>query len=262
MVAASPALTHPAIALLAAPTEQAQQAAAELHSLYEFVAPPEAEVIVLLGGDGFMLQGLRGPYGNSHRFYGMNCGTVGFLLNRYRPIGLLERLALAQTAVLHPLAVTARTHDGQVVEAFAVNEVALLRQGSQAAKLKISVDGVVRLGELVADGVLVATPAGSTAYNLSAHGPILPLGSPLLALTPISPFRPRRWRGALLPDDVVIAIEVLDHDHRPVAADADMQDLGRVQHLTIRLQRDRSFTLLFDHDHHLAERIIQEQFME
>jgi NAD+ kinase len=249
------------LALLAAPTPKAEAAAAALAARYPFVAPERAEVIVLLGGDGFVLQNLRGPFGATHRFYGMNRGTVGFLLNRYRLQGLEKRIANAKTAVLHPLLVEVDGVDGRRHSAFAINEVALLRRGSQAARLKISVDGVVRLPELVADGVLVATPAGSTAYNLSAHGPILPLGSPLLALTPICPFRPRRWRGALLPDSATIEVVVQDDAHRPVGVDADTQELGLARRLTIRMQQDRQFHLLFDNDHHLDERIIQEQFL-
>lgn len=256
-------MTSPApskIAVVAADTDPAQQALAELTGLYPCVGPEQAEVIVPLGGDGFLLETL-------HRFrrlgapiYGMHRGSVGFLMNAYRPDGLYERLAAAQPVVLHPLEMTAHDERGRQHSGIAFNEVSLLRETRQAAKLRVSVDGVVRLEELMADGVLVATPVGSTAYNLSAHGPIIPLGAGILALTPISAFRPRRWRGALLPHEARVEIEALETDKRPVSAVADFTEVRDVVSVSVKENRDIPMTLLFNHDSNLEERVLKEQF--
>jgi NAD+ kinase len=250
----------PRIAVVAAETEAAQQAFAELCRLYTCVAAEGAEIIIPLGGDGFMLETL-------HRFlplgvpiYGMHRGSVGFLMNAYRPDGLFERLAQAQPVVLHPLEMIAREDDGTRRRALAFNEVSLLRESRQAAKLRIMVDGVVRIDELMADGILVATPVGSTAYNLSAHGPIIPLGAGVMALTPISAFRPRRWRGAVLRHEAQVRIDVLESDKRPVSAVADFTEARDVVTVEIHENRDISMTLLFDHEANLEERVFKEQF--
>jgi NAD+ kinase len=248
------------IAAVAADTEAAQTALLELHSRYPCVPPEHAEVIVPLGGDGFMLETL-------HRFlrigvpiYGMHRGSVGFLMNAYRPDGLYERLAAAQPVILHPLEMTATDERGIAHQALAFNEVSLLRESRQAAKLRVSVDGIVRLEELMADGILVATPVGSTAYNLSAHGPIIPLGAGVLALTPISAFRPRRWRGALLPHEARVRIDAIETDKRPVSAVADFTEVRDIVCVEVRENRDIAMTLLFDHDFNLEERVLKEQF--
>lgn len=219
-----------------------------------------AEVIVALGGDGWMLETLRGRYADNLPVYGMHRGTVGFLMNDFREEDLPARLNAAVRAVIHPLKMTAVTVGNTVMHMQAINEVSLLRQTSQTAKLRIIVDGRPRLDELAADGVLVATPAGSTAYNLSAHGPILPIGANLLALTPISPFRPRRWRGALLRHDARVEIEVLDAERRSVSASADTQEVRDVARVEIREDSAKSLTMLFDEGHALDERILREQF--
>jgi NAD+ kinase len=219
-----------------------------------------AEVIVALGGDGLMLETLRGRYADRMPVYGMHRGTVGFLMNDYEEENLPARLNSAVKAVIHPLEMRATTAKGKTSTLLAINEVSLLRQTSQTAKLKVSVDGKERLAELAADGILVATPAGSTAYNLSAHGPILPIGANLLALTPISPFRPRRWRGALLRRDAQVVIEVLEPERRPVAASADTQEVRDVASVEIRQDSTRPLTMLFDEGHALDERILREQF--
>ena len=248
------------IAAVAAETEAAQQAFEELCCLYSCVSPEDAEVIVPLGGDGFMLETLHRFLSRGIPIYGMHRGSVGFLMNAYRPEGLYERLAAAQPVVLHPLEMTARDEHGISCRALAFNEVSLLRETRQAAKLRVSVDGVVRLEELMADGILVATPVGSTAYNLSAHGPIIPLAAGVLALTPISAFRPRRWRGALLPHQARVRIDVLEGDKRPVSAVADFTEVRDVRTVEICENRDIQMTLLFDHDANLEERVIKEQF--
>jgi NAD+ kinase len=220
----------------------------------------KADVIVALGGDGWMLETLRGRYADKLPVYGMHRGTVGFLMNEYSEDGLPERINAAVRAVIHPLEMKATRANGKTTTLQAINEVSLLRQTSQTAKLRILVDDKERLAELSADGVLVATPAGSTAYNLSAHGPILPIGANLLALTPISPFRPRRWRGALLRHDARVTIEVDEPDRRPVAASADTQEVRDVARVEVREDRSRSLTMLFDEGHALDERILREQF--
>ena len=213
-----------------------------------------------LGGDGFMLETLHRFLSRGVPIYGMHRGSVGFLMNAYRPEGLYERLAAAQPVVLHPLEMTARDEHGGRHLALAFNEVSLLRESRQAAKLRVSVDGVVRIEELMADGILVATPVGSTAYNLSAHGPIIPLGAGVLALTPISAFRPRRWRGALLPHEARVEIQALETDKRPVSAVADFSEARDVETVEIHENRDISMTLLFDRESNLEERVLKEQF--
>ena len=220
-----------------------------------------AEVIVALGGDGFMLQTLHAAHGRRLPVYGMNCGTIGFLMNAYAEGNLPERLRAAEETAIHPLAMRAESAKGKVTEALAINEVSLLRQGPQAAKVRVLVDGRVRLEELVCDGALVATPAGSTAYNYSAHGPILPIGSDVLALTAMSAFRPRRWRGALLPSTAVVRFEVLEGEKRPVMADADSRSSVRdVVSVEVRSEPAVTHRLLFDPGHGLEERLIGEQF--
>jgi NAD+ kinase len=249
-----------AIAFLSSGAKEANQALETLVDLYGNRPPAEAEVIVALGGDGLMLQTLHSTIDAPKPIYGMNRGSVGFLMNEYSEHGLRERLAAARPSVIHPLVMRARDIHGKETTARAINEISLLRQTYQAAKLRIEVDGSPRLGELIADGVLVATPAGSTAYNLSANGPILPLGAPLMALTPLSPFRPRRWRGALLPDSARVTIEVLEADKRPVAAAADHFEIRRVTRVDASMDRATSLILLHDPGHSLDERILREQF--
>jgi NAD+ kinase len=247
-------------AFVASEAEAAQQALAELRRRYGTIDPKEADVIVPLGGDGFMLETLHRFADSGKPIFGMHRGSVGFLMNSYRPDGLCERLAAAQPVVLHPLEMAAR-QNGTCRRAIAFNEVSLLRESRQAAKLRISVDDVVRLDELMADGILLATPVGSTAYNLSAHGPIIPLGAGVLALTPISAFRPRRWRGALLPHGARVKIEALETDKRPVSAVADFTEVRDVVSVEIHENREISVTLLFDHEANLEERVLKEQFL-
>ncbi|MBV9376291.1 MAG: NAD kinase [Alphaproteobacteria bacterium] len=248
------------IAVVAAETDAAQQALQELRRCYACVPPEHAEIIVPLGGDGFMLETLHRFLPTGVLIYGMHRGSVGFLMNAYRPDGLYERLTAAQPVILHPLEMSVQDEAGAFHRALAFNEVSLLRETRQAAKLQVSVDGVVRLEELMADGILVATPVGSTAYNLSAHGPIIPLGAGVLALTPISAFRPRRWRGALLPHEARVEIEALETDKRPVSAVADFTEVRDVVSVDVKENRDLAITLLFDHDSNLEERVLKEQF--
>ncbi len=249
-----------AIAFIASDAPEAQEAAAALRERYGEASKAEADVIVALGGDGLMLTALHEQMSKGKPIYGMNRGSVGFLMNEYRPDGLVDRLAAAKTEVIHPLLATVTGADGKTHSARAINEVSLLRQSYQAAKLKITIDGVIRLEELICDGVLVSTPAGSTAYNLSAHGPILPINAPLLALTPISAFRPRRWRGALLPNHVKVAIAVLEDDKRPVNAVADHIEFKSVTDVTVEEDRSAACLVMFDRDHPWDERILTEQF--
>ena len=249
------------IAAVAADTEAAQQALRELCSRYFCVPPEDAEIIVSLGGDGFMLETLHRFLSTGLPIYGMHLGSVGFLMNAYRPDGLIERLAAAQPVVLHPLEMIATCERGERCRAIAFNEVSLLRESRQAAKLRVTVDGVVRIEELMADGILVATPVGSTAYNLSAHGPIIPLGAGILALTPITAFRPRRWRGALLRHHAKVRIDALETDKRPVSAVADFTEVRDVVAVEIHENRDVAMTLLFDHEANLEERVLKEQFL-
>ena len=248
------------IAFLASPTALAAESRRRLIDRYGDCPIAEAQAIVSLGGDGFMLETLHQILGRTMPVYGMNCGSVGFMMNAFSEEALPERLARAQGAVLHPLRMHAVTMTGAVEEALALNEVSLLRQLRQAAKIRITVDGRVRLPELICDGVLVSTPAGSTAYNLSAHGPIVPLSANLLPLTPISAFRPRRWRGALLPSGADVLFEVLEAEKRPVAAVADFTEVRDVVSVAVIEDRTVSATVLFDPDQGLSERIIAEQF--
>ena len=248
------------LAFLAADTEVARAARERLIARYGQADPETADILVALGGDGFMLETQHRQLGRNRPVYGMNCGSVGFLMNEYREEDLPERIAAAIPSVLHPLRMRATTVIGGEAEALAINEVSLLREQRQAAKIRISVDGTVRLPELICDGVLVSTPAGSTAYNLSAHGPIVPLSANLMPLTPISAFRPRRWRGALLPAQSDVLFEVLEPEKRPVAAVADYTEVRDVLTVRVREDRDVSLTMLFDADHSLSERIIAEQF--
>ncbi|WP_298914817.1 NAD kinase [uncultured Roseobacter sp.] len=248
------------IAFTASRADVAQTARAALITRYGDVELQEAEVIVALGGDGFMLQTLHDVQPLGIPVYGMNRGTIGFLMNTYSEIDLPERLAAAEEAELNPLSMTATRADGTLAKALAINEVSLLRAGPQAAKLKITVDGRVRMAELVCDGALVATPAGSTAYNYSAHGPIIPIGSEVLALTAMSAFRPRRWRGALLPKHAVVQIDVLEAEKRPVMAEADANSVTDVTCVEIKSDPSVVHRILFDPGHGLEERLINEQF--
>lgn len=249
-----------AISFVASDTPEAEAALARLVERYGNADPADAEVIVALGGDGLMLQTLHRFLGTGKPIYGMNRGSVGFLMNEFKERGLRKRLEAAQRSVVHPLSMQAADQHGKTVQARAINEVSLLRRSYQAAKLRISVDGQVRLTELIADGVLLATPAGSTAYNLSANGPILPLDAPLLALTPISAFRPRRWRGALLPDHARVSIEVLEAEKRPVSAVADHTQIDEVRSVEIEIDRNVDLVMMHDPGHSLDERILREQF--
>ena len=248
------------IAFLASDTALSQEARQRLEARYGVHAPEQADVIVALGGDGFMLQTLHATQALGLSVYGMNRGTVGFLMNAYAEDDLIERLDRAEAAVVNPLHMRATTTEGQVVEALAINEVSLLRAGPQAAKLRILVDGRLRMEELVCDGALLCTPAGSTAYNYSAHGPILPIGAEVLALTAVAAFRPRRWRGALLPKTAVVRFDVIDPDKRPVMADADSRSVANVVSVEIRSEPDIAHRILFDPGHGLDERLLREQF--
>ena len=248
------------LAFLASSAPAAVEAEARLRALYGSVPLDQAAAIVSLGGDGFMLETLHRTIALDIPVYGMNCGSVGFLMNAFAEDDLPGRIARAQSVLLHPLRMHAVTRAGAVEEALAWNEVSLLRQLRQTAKIRITVDGRVRLEELVCDGVLVATPAGSSAYNLSAHGPIVPLSANLLPLTPISAFRPRRWRGALLPSTADVRFDVLEPDKRPVAAVADFTEVRDVAAVEVSEDRGVAATLLFDPDQGLSERIVAEQF--
>ena len=255
-----PAARFKHIAFVASDVPEAQRARRRLAKRYGDVRPEAADIIVALGGDGLMLATLQRFMNSGKPIYGMHRGTVGFLMNEYSEKALKERLAAAQVNVIHPLVMRARDAAGRVHRHRAINEVSLFRQSYQAARLRVLVDGKERLAELVADGILLATPAGSTAYNLSAQGPIIPIGAPLLALTPISPFRPRRWRGALLPDRARVTIEVLEAGKRPVAAVADHDEVRSVRTVDITMDHDTAMHMLFDPGHSLDERILREQF--
>jgi NAD+ kinase len=248
------------IAIVASETEEAKLAARQLAERYGDVPLGDADVVVALGGDGLMLQTMHQLMGSGKPIFGMNRGSVGFLMNDYRATGLTTRLAKAERSVVNPLLMHATSVDGEVHTARAINEVHLIRQSYQAAKLRIAIDGRPRLEELIADGVLVATPAGSTAYNLSVRGPIVPLNSPLLALTAISPFRPRRWTGALLPDKAQVTVTVIDPEKRPVAAFADHTEIKAVREVRVALDRETDIIILHDPGHSLDERILREQF--
>lgn len=249
------------IAFLASSVQEAQEALADLVARYGNAPPEQADAIVALGGDGFMLQTLHGTRGLEKPVYGMNRGTVGFLMNGYAPDDLCQRLSAAEETVINPLSMRAVTATGEVFEELAINEVSLLRAGPQAARLRISVDGRVRMEELICDGALVSTPAGSTAYNYSAHGPILPVGADVLALTAMAAFRPRRWRGALLPKTALVRFDVLNPAKRPVMADADSRSVSNVVSVEIRSEPSIRHRLLFDPGHGLEERLIREQFV-
>lgn len=251
------------LALLASPTESARDAERRLRAAYSFVAPQDADIIIALGGDGFMLQTLHQMLETDRivPVFGMNLGTVGFLMNEWHLDGLEERLSGAKPVKVTPLRMTVSTVSGETHTLPAINEVSLLRETRQTAKLAVQVDGRIVIPELVCDGVLVATPAGSTAYNLSAHGPILPLGSGLVALTPISPFRPRRWRGAILPEKTRIRFSVLEAVKRPVSAVADQREIRDVREVEVANDPSTPLTLLFDPDHTLDDRIAAEQFI-
>ena len=251
------------IGLLASHREAASQGETELRRRYRFAPPGTARTLVALGGDGFMLHTLhRMLEGECAQLpvFGMNLGTVGFLMNEWRLDGLAERIAAAKAIRVAPLEMRATTVGGETFTHAAINEVSLLRETRQTAKIEISVNGRVALPEIACDGVLVATPAGSTAYNLSAHGPILPLAAKMLALTPISPFRPRRWSGAILPDDTAVCFRILEAENRPVSAVADQYEVRDVARVEVTLDREKSLTLLFDPEHALDERIALEQF--
>ncbi len=254
-------MSYERIAFVASRAPGSQQAKAALEARYDHCDPEQADVIVALGGDGFMLESLHRNMKRGLPIYGMNRGTVGFLLNGYDENDLIERLARAAPATLHPLQMTAVSDSGSLHHAKAINEVSLLRQTRQAANLRVLIDGRERIDKLICDGCLVATPAGSTAYNLSAHGPILPVGSEALALTPISAFRPRRWRGAVLPLRAKVTFEILDHHKRPVSAVADATEVRNVVEVHVEEDPTTDLTLLFDPEHGLEERILQEQFI-
>jgi NAD+ kinase len=248
------------IAFVASHTPEAREAYGRLEKRYGNADPAKADVIVALGGDGLMLQTLHKFMNSGKPIYGMHRGTVGFLMNEFVEERLTERLSNAHITVIHPLVMQARDAQGRTHEHRAINEVSLFCQSAQAAHLQIMIDGQERLAELISDGVLVATPAGSTAYNLSAQGPIIPINAPLLALTPISPFRPRRWRGALLPNKAKVTIEIMDADKRPVAAVADHDEVRSVRRVDIAMDHNISINMLFDPGHNLDERILREQF--
>ena len=248
------------IAFIAGQTPEAREAYDRLSAAYGNAAPDKADVIVALGGDGLMLQTLHKFMKSGKPIYGMHRGTVGFLMNDYAPENLRARLDASKETAIHPLLMRATDARGKVLEHRAINEVSLFRQSAQAAHLRVLIDGQERMAELIADGLLVATPAGSTAYNLSVQGPIIPINAPLLALTPISPFRPRRWRGALLPDKAKITIEVLEADKRPVAAVADHDEVRSVRNVDVTMDHSIAINLLFDPGHNLDDRILREQF--
>ncbi len=250
----------PRLAFLASDRPEATAARTALAARYGKSAEADADVLVALGGDGFMLETLRRDLARRRPIYGMNRGSVGFLMNDYAEEGLLERIAAAEKAEIHPLVMRVRDAAGRQQEAIAINEVSLLRQTYQSAKLRILVDGRARMPELICDGILVSTPAGSTAYNLSAHGPIIPLSGQVLALTPISAFRPRRWRGALLSHKDRVTFEILEADKRPVSAVADNVEVRDVIQVDVVEDRSLSFTLLFDAGRSLEERVLAEQF--
>lgn len=240
--------------------KKAAETAAKLRNAYGDTPVEDADIIIAVGGDGFMLETLRACMTQNKPIYGVNCGTVGFLMNTFDLEGLAERTADAEAAVIHPLAMTATTVDGTTQTALAINEISLFRQTRQSARVSISINNRVRMDSLTCDGVLLATPAGSTAYNLSAHGPILPINAHMLALTPISAFRPRRWKGALLPHDAVVSFETIEPDIRPVSAVADNQEVRNVVKVEAREDRSVAMTLLFDRGQSLEERILREQF--
>jgi len=251
------------IGFLSSGTKQANKAKQEFQKLYGKIAIENADVVVALGGDGLMLQTLHRMMNTDIPIYGVNYGTLGFLMNAEgRFEDLLHKLQNAETTIIHPLLMKVEDENGEIHSARAINEVSLLRQSHQAAKLSVSIDNRVRLEELVCDGILVATPAGSTAYNLSAHGPILPINAPMLALTPISPYRPRRWRGALLPSSAKVEINVINLQKRPVNVAADNFEIRNIRKVIINEDKTSSMHMMFDPGHSLEERILNEQFYE
>jgi NAD+ kinase len=251
-----------ALHFVAAPGPEAQAALTALRERFPDHGPGECDVIVALGGDGFMLQTLHTYLGENKPIYGMNRGTIGFLMNEYGEDNLLRRLRVAEPTIIHPLRMTAIGRNGKKTEALAFNEVSLLRETRQAAKIRIMIDERVRLNELICDGILISTPAGSTAYNLSAHGPILPIDAALLALTPISAFRPRRWHGAILSHLARTRFEILEPEKRPVSAVADHFEARDVAFVDVAEDRSLAVTMLFDEGHSLKERILSEQFLD
>lgn len=253
-------MNYSKIAFVASHHAEAQKALSKLKARYRNVAQNKADVVVALGGDGFMLRALHATMKRGTPVYGMNRGSVGFLMNEYREDDLVERLEAAEPATLSPLEMKAKPQKGRKVTALAINEVSLLRESRLAAKLRIFVDGVERMRELICDGVIVSTPAGSTAYNASAHGPIIPMGAEVLALTPISAYRPRRWRGALLPVHAEVRVEVLEPGERAVSAAADYTEVRDIESVTVSSHPSLTATLLYDPEHDLEERIIKEQF--
>ena len=253
-------MTAPSLAFVAIDKPEAQLARSRLIERYGALEVDQADVIVALGGDGFMLETLHGDINRRTPVFGMNRGSVGFLMNDFAYDDLHQRIASAGRAVIHPLQMDAVVESGEVHSGLAINEVSLLRQTRQSAKIRISIDGKVRLEELTCDGCMVATPAGSTAYNLSAHGPIIPLDGRVLALTPISAFRPRRWRGALLPHEARVTFEVLESEKRPVSAVADNLEVRHVARVEVRERRDIDLIMLFDAGRSFEERVLSEQF--
>src|SRR5918992_416023 len=253
--------SKPRLACVASSSAAARAAQADLAARYDLVDPGDCDVVVALGGDGLLLHTIHDHLQLGRPIFGMNRGTVGFLMNQYRPDGLLERVAAATPITVHPLRMAATHTDGRGSHALAFNEVAVTRISTHSANIRLSIDGVERMARFMGDGLIVATAAGSTAYNLSAHGPIIPLGSKLLAVTPVSPFRPRRWKGALVPHTAEIVVDNLDADKRPLAATADFHELFHVIAVTIKEDPSTAVELLFDADHSLEERIIAEQFL-
>lgn len=251
------------LALFTSPTPRAQEVATVLRSTVEWCALEDAEIVVVIGGDGTMLDALHHMIRTDRvrPVYGVNAGTIGFLMNRYhRAMNIIDRLRHARSVAVSPLSVEAVSRSGEIHRVYAINELSLLRETRQTAKIEISVNDRVRIPELAGDGVLLATPVGSTAYNFSASGPILPLDSQMLALTPISPFRPRRWKGAILPDRSRVTFRVLEPDKRPISAVADQTELRNIAEVRLAIAREREMTLLFDPGHALDERIVAEQF--
>lgn len=248
------------IAFVGSNAPKAQEALEDLRKRYDAVSVAEADIVVALGGDGFILHALHESMGDGKAIFGMNRGSVGFLMNAYNPDNLMDRIDHAEEVILTPLRMTCKCIDGETREALAINEVSLLRETRQAAKIRILIDDIERMPEMICDGVLVATPAGSTAYNLSAHGPIVPIGAGVLALTPISAFRPRRWRGALLPQTATVRFEILESEKRPVSAVADGTEIRDVVEVIVSQDHSKSVAILFDQEHSLEERILKEQF--
>jgi NAD+ kinase len=255
--------SNPKFIFFASEGNTAQKALKEITKNHKNHKLSDADIAIVLGGDGTMLETLHTLHDKNHKIpvYGLNCGSVGFLLNPYRKEHLLEKIINANSVEIYPLNLSCKNEEGTENDIIAFNEVSLLRETRQAAKLQIIVDKTERIQQLVCDGILLATPAGSTAYNLSANGPILPISANLLALTPISPFRPRRWRGALIPSNVCVEINVHNPDKRPVSATADSKELRNIQSVTITQSQKHNQTLLFDPDHNLGERILKEQFL-